>query len=212
MTVEVICHGVPSQKMFKDYLNTLGGSIKEFRFRNKEKGWGYTASVTGNSGRVRYIHRKSSSYYDGFIKGYFLRKSCYACAFASKTRCADITVGDFWGVFKDYKRVLIRNVSKWENGISACIINTDVGHDLFEAASNKINKFKVSFEQISVANYRLLHGDPIPQKRESLMSQYKKWGYNSIEDDFHKHRECGIKVKIKELLPSRIKFLLKCIK
>lgn len=211
-TVEVICHGVPSQKMFQDYLeNKFGENVKEFTFRDKQYGWGYTASVRLKNVKKVKLHRMTSSYYDGFIKGRFLRKSCYGCAFAAEQRCADITVGDFWGVFRYYRKQLLQNVPQWEKGVSACIVNTQAGQELYEAAKADMEIIPVTFEQISAENYRLLHGDPVPEEREELMRAYAQFGYSSIEEDFRMHQESMLKLRLKESIPGKMKFLLKCI-
>jgi len=212
-TVEVICHGVPSEKIFRDYLkNSFGANVSEFAFRDKRFGWGYMATARMHSGKEAHIHRKASSYYDGYIRGYFLRKSCYLCSFANEERCADITIGDYWGVFQNHRKELLKDIKSWESGVSACIVNTDAGHLLFEATENKVKKLTTSFDQISAENYRLLHGNKIPDKREELMTQYRLVGYTGIEADFQKHRDSTLKTAVKEMLPGRIKFLLKCIK
>ncbi len=38
-TVDIICHGVPSQKLLNDYIHTLSDSVETFEFRDKKKGW-----------------------------------------------------------------------------------------------------------------------------------------------------------------------------
>lgn len=36
-TVDIICHGVPSQKLLNDYIHTLSDSVETFEFRDKKK-------------------------------------------------------------------------------------------------------------------------------------------------------------------------------
>lgn len=78
LTVDIICHGVPSKRFFQsfmeDYGKKLGGTITEFYFRDKSKGQGMiTRSVykdmTGENkekvligGLTAYIHFFSKSY------------------------------------------------------------------------------------------------------------------------------------------------------
>ena len=49
ITIDIICHGVPSNKMFKDYLSYLeaknNAKIQNFKFRDKKTGWGINGSV-----------------------------------------------------------------------------------------------------------------------------------------------------------------------
>lgn len=213
LTVEVICHGVPSQRMFRDYLqNAFGGAVRRFTFRDKKFGWGYAATVQMASGKCVSVHRKASSFYDGFIRGYLLRKSCYVCTFAAAERCADITVGDYWGVFQAHGDTLRKERKKWESGVSACIVNTEAGKNLFRMAEQELYRLPASFDRIAKENYRLLHGDPEPERRKVWMELYRKEGYRGIEEFFQKNRENPFKVKLKELLPGNVKFLWKCLK
>ena len=49
LTVDVICHGVPSARLFQDYIKNqekkLGGSIYSYKFRDKSKGQGMNAQI-----------------------------------------------------------------------------------------------------------------------------------------------------------------------
>ncbi|MDE6013135.1 MAG: Coenzyme F420 hydrogenase/dehydrogenase, beta subunit C-terminal domain, partial [Prevotella sp.] len=56
-----------------------------------------------------------------------LRPSCYECKWARPERCADITLGDFWGI-ENYNSEL-----NAKEGISQVIINTPKGGALFDA-------------------------------------------------------------------------------
>lgn len=44
LTVDIICHGVPSEKIFQSYLQFMegkyGGGLTYFTFRDKNIGWG----------------------------------------------------------------------------------------------------------------------------------------------------------------------------
>lgn len=46
-TVDLICHGVPSPKIFADYIQWLGKGIKKFDFRTKNKPLGYGSKNFG---------------------------------------------------------------------------------------------------------------------------------------------------------------------
>ena len=70
-TIDIVCHGVPSQKIFKRYLENeekkLGEKIIEYNIRSKNKvnwGMGFCAEIKTKT----KIH-KHSSFYTGFKKG-----------------------------------------------------------------------------------------------------------------------------------------------
>ena len=78
LTIDIICHGVPSIKFFKDYIKLMekkiGGKILGFKFRDKEMGWGLNGSLTYEKNgmiKKKKIYGSESSYYH-----YFLNSSC----------------------------------------------------------------------------------------------------------------------------------------
>lgn len=104
-TVDFVCHGVPSPKVWRRYLDevvTVAKNINEVKFRNKNNGWkkfkfvlsyndgDKTTSMTSYHGENHYMR--------AFLSDMILRPSCYEC----KTKCgrshSDITIADFWGV------------------------------------------------------------------------------------------------------------------
>ena len=98
LTIDIICHGVPSVKMLKDDLSYLSGKkkikIENVKFRDKEYGWGVTGSLANGKSKVKY-DALNSPYYFYFLNGEVYRDSCYNCRFASEERQGDITLGDY---------------------------------------------------------------------------------------------------------------------
>ena len=101
-TIDFICHGVPSPKVWNHYLEKIKksqnlGDIKNINFRDKEYGWqNYGLKITGENGE--YFALKASDLYEtAFSRNITLRKSCYFCKFKGDNRFSDITLGDFWG-------------------------------------------------------------------------------------------------------------------
>lgn len=49
LTVDIVCHGVPNEQIFNDYIHyiekKIGGEIREFKFRDKSLGWGYNLTA-----------------------------------------------------------------------------------------------------------------------------------------------------------------------
>lgn len=105
LLVEIVCHGVPSPLFFNKYRAMLEkkfkGELCRLDFRdNSKRSWKHSEiSLQFDNGRV---YRCLANYDDPFIHGFhaalFQRPSCYNCSFAGFPRCADITLGDFWGV------------------------------------------------------------------------------------------------------------------
>lgn len=138
--VDLICHGVPSQKLLKKHLLKISeGKADYVTFR---KGNDMALKVFDKSGKKIYYsnvwnERYKDSYYSTFIDGYTYRESCYQCRYAKPERCSDITVGDFWGLGSDLKFDPV-------NGCSCILPVTDKGIDLLKAAPLELHKRKVA--------------------------------------------------------------------
>lgn len=127
--VDIVCHGVPSPKVWKSYLEWQEKKnrkeIVAVDFRNKtDFGWKqhietlYTKDGMGiNSGVFRNL----------FYGHNIIRPSCYECAYKSVFHPGDITIGDYWGIdraapgFDDNK------------GVSLVLINSEKGIRYFNS-------------------------------------------------------------------------------
>ena len=96
LTVEVVCHGVPSPMVFRKYMEEE--KAESMVFRRKERSWSdYDVEIRYRSGRVRRERAAQNLYMRGFLQNWFLRPSCAACPAKDFSSGADITLGDFWG-------------------------------------------------------------------------------------------------------------------
>ena len=99
--VDLICHGVPSVKMLKDYVDKVvpGKSCTSIIFRQVS---GYTVQIWDHDQQLCNIPSRvphyGGWYLDAFLDGYTMRDSCYHCPFACAERVGDMTLGDFWGL------------------------------------------------------------------------------------------------------------------
>lgn len=191
ITIDIICHGVPNNQMFQDYIVLLEEKYKDkiidFKFRDKTKGWGLTAKGYTAKGYTAIIPANVSSYYYMFLKSYIYRDSCYRCKYACKNRCGDITIGDYWGIEKAHPEVLKVNEYglDYKNGISCLIVNTEQGAKVLEKYKSGLRLLDSAFEKASNENGQLNHPSNLnTEKRLNLLSEYKKQGYIRIEKGF----------------------------
>lgn len=129
-TVDIVCHGVPSYKLFHMFLGNLidkNEVILNIDFRSKKYGWCSKLYMTINTiNRVYEIPAESNPFMVAFLRNYALRKSCFTCPFQKTPRQGDITIGDFWRVHK-YKKSLDD-----KKGTSLVVINNNKGAEFFE--------------------------------------------------------------------------------
>lgn len=216
LTIDIICHGVPSNKFFKDYLEVieekLGGPIKEFKFRDKTMGWGLNGSIIYENNGVlkkKKIYGSESSYYHYFLNSSCYRENCYSCKYTCENRPADITIGDYWGIETAHPEILGKGKVKEEKGISVIVANTQKGKNEIEKC-DKFYKYSSNFSKARVKNGQLNNPSKRNYRYDEVMNAYKNGGYNAVNELYN--REIGIKKyknRVKSIIPSYFKRLIK---
>lgn len=144
LCIDIICHGVPSPKVFDYYLreNFDKAQIDRIMFRNKEHRNGNPGTITFfmKDGRVLYSEHFDNSYYEAFLQNLLERESCFDCKFSEFPRVGDISIGDFWGAKTTDTKI------DYEKGCSIIIINNGVG----EKQAKKILKALKHKESYSI--------------------------------------------------------------
>lgn len=201
-TCDLLCHGVPSQYVFESYINYLeqkhGGKVVAFNFRDKEKfGWSITLCYSirkKDKEKKYYVQAGLSPYFYGFLRGKFLRESCYHCPYTKLQRVGDITLADFWGV----KTLgLPLDVS---HGCSCVLVNTLKGMDLFNSVNDSLQfKHQVQYEQAYHQNVNFLEPCKRPQERDVAIKMIKSHSFEYVASKYCKNPR-RTRMKIKEFL------------
>lgn len=137
-TIEVICHGVPSNVIHRIGLK-VNKAKRILAYRNKEEGKGW---LFGRNNRLSYIMpdnsvrvmttRRQDFIFRTYLSFSFSRKSCYSCKYAKMERVSDLTLGDFWGFQNSSRRKGYENLM----GTSIILPNTDRGKMMIEKCKN----------------------------------------------------------------------------
>lgn len=170
ITVEMICHGVPSPKLLKKYVDEkrkkLGGDIKSFSFRDEVGGPILYINIESENRKYRRSSQ-TDSYYSLFFSNNCLRPACYNCRSKGKQRVADFTLADFWGV-ENVASDLIDG-----GGISLVIVNTNKGMELFEKIKEKISGREVDFYDAIKGNVAFFTPYKKPNTREQFWRDFQ---------------------------------------
>ncbi len=133
--VDLLCHGVPSNELFKRYLREeTKGEISDVGFRSKSVGWIISMTHVRPDGSVERHGRRSDPYIRLFESWASLRESCYECPFNRIPRQGDLTIGDHWGVGAK---------NRDRKGISIVLVNSRKGKelmDMLESGGNSITE------------------------------------------------------------------------
>lgn len=110
LTVEVICHGVGSNRFFEDYLSYYERKYKSkvisCNFRGKMRPGKHQQMVICFENGKRYESPtiRYDGFYSAYLKNYIMRPVCYSCKYAKQERCADISLADNWTQEKNYEK------------------------------------------------------------------------------------------------------------
>lgn len=168
---DLVCHGVPSPKLFKEHIDLLNkkGKVINYKFRSKVNGWHNHTEVICYENKEDYKSNISQSFKQFFGSNLNLRDSCYNCKFANIKRIGDITIGDFWGAEKKCKNF------DDNKGISLVLINNKHGMHLFKTIKDELILLDVT--NIDYRQKPLLCHVNKSKKVDEFWDDYFKYGY-----------------------------------
>jgi len=214
VTVDLICHGVPSAAFFKGYIKQLEGELKgkvvDFKFRDKSKGRGLMGKVVCERDGVlqeKLIAPPTSSYYYSyFLNGDIYRESCYYCKYAGGNRQGDVTMGDYWGIEKAHPEIDTRN------GVSVLLVNSEKGRALVPELSKLLSLTESTFDQARAQNGQLNRPTARSDQREAILRTWRTGGYQAVADEYYRaNKKRLVLLRLKAMIPGRAKRLIKGI-
>ena len=180
-TVDIICHGVPSPKIWEFFKKEVIGQNSEqicnVNFRDKITGW-KNYSLTIKSNKISYQQDANrDAFLLAFRKNMTLRPSCYKCRFkGAEGHCSDLTLGDFWGFEQE-----IEELYDDDRGVSWITANTDKGEQLLKVISSKMWCRSVSVSQGEKHNSSSIQSVSVPKNRDAFFSNV------FYQDNFNKY-------------------------
>lgn len=157
MTIDFICHGVPSPMIWRMFLEEKSNAeydrIKSISFRDKHIGWkkfSFSISLVNrfHLGRGKNSLSTQIYYYHpfmiGFIDNLYIRPSCFSCKTKSFSSGSDITIADYWGIQK------VKPEMDDDKGVSAIMLHTQHALDIY--SSLKIDSRETDIQAIILHN------------------------------------------------------------
>lgn len=213
-TVDLVCHGVPSQQMLNDnidyYTENKGDScrvhfreklIKGIDAKNNSIyriifGWFFQNELCMTKPIFRSY--KEDPYMLGFISGLTFRPNCYECRYASVARIADLTLSDYWG--------LSNNVGFDKGkGVSNILINTLHGQTLWNQSKADAVYVERPLVEAIRGNGQLLAPSMCHAEHERFVRLYPSIGFKAAIEQCSK--QYLRKLKIREILINLKKFV-----
>ncbi len=178
VTADLICHGTPSPLLWQAYLRhieeDLGGIARKVNFRNKTNGWSkFGMNILTEGGKTYYRSLREDPFLQMFLKNQCLRESCYSCKVKESGTVSDVTLGDFWGVEKEFPQMFN------DMGVSLLLVHTTKGMELWERVKTHMKTEETDYERSLSSNSAFTLSVKRPPERDHFFPdlQNKNWGY-----------------------------------
>jgi len=199
---DIVCHGVPSPRFWRDYLAFIEKKHKDtvikVDFRDKTT-LGWTDHKESFTFADKHIY--ADTYTDTFYEHIILRHSCGVCHFTNYQRPSDITIADFWG----WQKAVGEEFGADDKGVSLVMVNTEKGKRWFDAVKKDINYLESNTKDCIQPN--LQHPTIFHPKRDVFEHDYREKGFGYIMNKYCKESNYLIlKRQIKKIIKKVIRY------
>ena len=178
LTMDLICHGVPSPGMWRKYLDENWDTdiLKDvnFRYKGNESFYGsqFLQFVLKNGNEIIFDNPEHT-FYSAFLKSLLLRSSCENCSYAVKPRAADFSVGDWWGAIN------VRPDLVDGNKMSITLLNSKKAMEVFSEIQNSFEMvLEISYHQAMNRNRSSFHIDINAERNKFFQLINKSSSFN----------------------------------
>ena len=186
IAVDIACHGVPSPKIWLEYLDEITSSmslskdsISQINFRDKRYGWDkYGMSITfekKSKSEEYFSPMHQNIYRQGFLKNLYLRPSCYACPAKCGKSQSDLTLADFWGINNFY-------IELYNEGYYSLVLSKTEGGDRELKDLTQFCKSEVSYEKAIKGNPALVSSSTYPHYYKDFWQKYISKGISGLKE------------------------------
>lgn len=215
ITIDLICHGVPSQAYFDKFISGLEkrerSRITELSFRSKKERGGFLAGTYGGTYTESGKHfEKPFYYFEHYYYYYFLtcasyRESCYSCKYADLSRTGDFTLGDLWGAEGFGLNFAV------DKGCSLVLLNSERAKEIF--AELNLDSREIPLNDAVKYNAQLREPSVRPALRDETLKQYETMSADEIQQIFkRKNRKRLLAARIKYCVPMPVKNVIQKIR
>ncbi len=147
LTVDLVCHGTPSPKVWTKYLeyqkNKHKASVEDISFRNKTFGYhSGTMRISFDNGKNYYGSARVDFMLKAFFKGISSRPCCYTCAFKNTHHVSDLTIYDCW-----HPHDLVQGLIDDDKGYTNVIVQSTKGEELLRRLQDRLVIYEVDTQK-----------------------------------------------------------------
>lgn len=204
LTVDLVCHGVPSPAAWQKYLDftkkKYSAEPGSVNFRSKVSGWKkYSVEILFKNGKTMREGVADNLYMKAFLRNLSLRPSCYNCPFKGLERVSDITLADFWGVehvCPDMDDGL---------GTSLVLVNSKRGLSSFEKLGSRVRVTETDASEAVKYNSAAVKSVARPENRDEFFRILQCCGFGK---EMHRFLAEPFFVRVKKSLKKTVKSVI----
>lgn len=188
-TIDLVCHGVPKEKLFQDYISFYESknkcTVKNVSFRSKGYYWHgkerkHLLTLTYEKNKVLYdekILEQKSSYYCLFMSRAGYRLSCYSCAYATPNKPADLTLGDYHLTAREFEKYQLPSNQTY----STILVHNDKGKEVLDEIKENLKLAKASPQEVIARHGNLNYPSKMTDYGRLMYSTYLQGGYAKLQ-------------------------------
>ena len=205
-TVDLICHGVPPEKYFYEYLqyrkSLSDKKIDNIKFRGDSRSEDFRLRLYSESNCIYDVFAREDPFFAGYVNCAIFEKRCYNCIFSQKERVSDITIGDWYG-----------STQLSANKLSLVLINSLNGKKIVQnmLAQPDVVYESHTLEEALNSNEQLRGASALPERYFEMREYYKENDFMKMSEKFitpyieeYRRKKRNEKRKQFMMLPVRI--------
>ena len=181
LLVDLICHGVPSPKVWQAYI--------DYRSSKENEG-------------IRPVQINMRSKVRAFIGNICLCDSCSDCVAKGEERCTDFTLGDYWGIWNQHPDF------DDDKGTSIVFVHSEKGKRFLKQISEQIECLSVKTEEACKENESLIKSSMPHKKRGEFLASVDASTFEDLVLEYfplQDVKKTGFFQRIKERVRSTLK-------
>lgn len=197
--VDIVCHAVPSPKLFRNYLKYIkkeklnNEEIESVHFRDKSKyGYKYSQMKVTSKNNNYEEGIDTDQYFRAFFSSIAIRPSCENCKFKKIYRVSDITMWDCFNI-EDLDKGLSDNI-----GTTRVLIHSSKGNELFDKIKDDLDYTEINSTFLIKDSKELVESTHINHRRHEFLSKIDD--DNDIKELLDEYLPINSKTKIERFV------------
>ena len=203
ITVDMVCHGVPSPKVWQAYIDyrsqkeNSGKRPVKINMRSKASGWsyyGYSTEFDYGNGKISRMQNSQDLFMKAFVGNICLRSSCSDCIAKGVERCTDFTLGDYWGIWNQHPEF------DDNKGTSVVLVHSQKGREILNQVRKNTEWLEVNIKDAYRENGSLVNSSAMHIGRADFLKRVTADNFEEIVSQYfpeHIEKRMGLLYSVK---------------